>query len=90
MNKIINLNEGGEGTWKIPKENQTNVLDKVSLDFEDGERPDKYDSSRVEEMSEEVEQKIGEFQRMVRLNALKTGRKVHEVLLAEEGDDEPM
>lgn len=48
MNEKININEGGEGIWSIPKENQTNVLDKVRVEFEEGESPVEYDSSKIE------------------------------------------
>lgn len=60
MNEKININEGGEGAWNIPKENQTNVLGKVRVEFEEGESPIEHDSEG-NEMDEETKERAEGF-----------------------------
>ncbi|MBQ6130542.1 hypothetical protein IJI72_02550 [Candidatus Saccharibacteria bacterium] len=88
MNKKINLNEGGEGTWNIPRENQTNVLNEAQVEYAEGESPVEFDSSKIE-VSDEAEARIGEFQMMKRLEAQMVGQKTLGAVLG--GDEkEPM
>lgn len=78
MSNKIKINQGGEGEWKIPRENETNVLGKVKIPFDEGEDPRKFDSSEIE-VSKEAKEKIGEFFFERRL-AQEAGRKVLKVV----------
>ena len=88
MNKKFNINEGGEGTWNIPNNEKKGVLEKVRVEFEEGESPVSYDS-KDNEMDEETKERaegfVGEREyknrlELSRADAQEIGRKVGNIL----------